>query len=94
VDRAKIHTGHTVLIQAGAGASVIFAVQLARLSGQKYSPRVAGEKASRGEISEPSDRLSRRLSRGIRSAHTEGKGFDIVYDTGWRGKSGRFVYGG
>src|SRR5262247_4947115 len=82
VDRAKIHTGQTVLIQAGAGGVGHIAVQLARAFGAKVFATVSPEKKqvveNFGAI--PIDYRAASVEEYV-AAHTEGKGFDIVYDT-------------
>jgi len=82
VDRAKVHTGQTVLIQAGVGGVGHIAVQLARAFGAKVFATVSPEKKqvveNFGAI--PIDYRAASVEEYV-AAHTEGKGFDIVYDT-------------
>jgi len=82
VDRAKVHTGQTVLIHAGAGGVGHIAVQLARAYGAKVFATVSPEKKSIVERfgATPIDYRSSTAEDYV-SASTEGKGFDIVYDT-------------
>src|SRR5499427_7283129 len=82
VDRAKIHTGHTVLIQAGAGGVGHMAVQLARAFGARVFATVSPEKKHVVEHfgAIPIDYRAASVEEYV-AAHTEGKGFDIVYDT-------------
>ena len=82
VDRARVHTGQTMLIQAGAGGVGHIAVQLARAFGAKVFATVSQEKKkvveNFGAI--PIDYRAVSVEEYV-AAHTEGKGFDIVYDT-------------
>jgi len=82
VDRAKIHPGHTVLIQAGAGGVGHMAVQLARAFGAKVFATVSPEKKHVVEHfgAIPIDYRAASVEEYV-AAHTEGNGFDIVYDT-------------
>ena len=83
VDRAGVHAGQKVLVHGGAGGVGHIAVQIARASGAEVfatgSAARAGlyQAARRGR-----DRLPRRCRWRITSpAHSDGRGFDIVYDT-------------
>ena len=82
IDQAKVHAGQTVLIHAGAGGVGHIAVQLAHAFGAKVFATVSPEKKRIVEDfgATPIDYRSSSVEEYI-AAHTEGKGFDIVYDT-------------
>jgi NADPH2:quinone reductase len=81
VDRAHVRAGQTVLVHAGAGGVGYAAVQIALSYGAKVFTTVSEDKRSIVEklgaiaidrYEPPSDYIP---------AHTDGEGFDIVYDT-------------
>jgi len=82
VDRAMVHADQTVLIHAGAGGVGHIAAQLARAYGAKIFATVSPEKKhiveEFGAI--PIDYHSSSVEDYV-AASTEGRGFDIVYDT-------------
>ena len=82
VDRAKVHAGQNVLIHAGAGGVGHIAVQIAVAFGANVFATVSPEKKSvvEGFGAVPIDYRSASVEEYV-AAHTEGKGFDIVYDT-------------
>jgi NADPH2:quinone reductase len=82
VDRAKVHTGQTVLIHAGAGGVGHIAVQIAVAFGARVFATVSPDKKSivEGFGAAPIDYRSASVEEYV-AAHTEGRGFDIVYDT-------------
>jgi NADPH:quinone reductase-like Zn-dependent oxidoreductase len=82
VDRAGVHMGQTVLIHAGAGGVGHVAVQIARAYGAKVFATVSPEKKSiaEGFGAIPIDYRSASVEEYV-AAKTDGKGFDIVYDT-------------
>jgi NADPH2:quinone reductase len=82
VDRAEVHVGQTVLIHAGAGGVGHIAVQLARANGAKVFATVSPDKKKIVEDfgATPIDYRSSSVEEYV-AANTEGKGFDIVYDT-------------
>jgi len=82
VDRAKVHEDHTVLIHAGAGGVGYIAIQIAKAHGAKVFATVSTEKKKVVEDlgASPIDYRSTSVE-GYLNAFTEGKGFDIVYDT-------------
>jgi NADPH:quinone reductase len=82
VDRAKVHAGQTVLIHAGAGGVGHIAVQIARAYGAEVFTTVSPEKKKIVEEfgATPIDYRSSSVEDYV-AANTEGKGFDIVYDT-------------
>jgi len=81
VDRAKVHAGQTVLVHAGAGGVGYAAVQIALAYGAKVFATVSEDK--RGIIdglgATAIDRYT-TVEEYVRE-HTDGEGFDIVYDT-------------
>jgi NADPH:quinone reductase len=82
VDRAKVHTDQTVLIHAGAGGVGHIAVQIARAFGAEVFATVSPDKAHlvEGFGAAAIDYRSSSVEEYV-AASTEGKGFDIVYDT-------------
>jgi NADPH2:quinone reductase len=82
VDRAQVHAGQKVLIHAGAGGVGHVAVQIAHAAGAEVFATVSAEKMAIVErfgatpINYQNTTLDEYLSR-----HTNGEGFDIVYDT-------------
>ncbi|WP_213805085.1 zinc-dependent alcohol dehydrogenase family protein [Granulicella sp. dw_53] len=82
VDRAKVHAGQAVLIHAGAGGVGHIAIQIARAYGAKVFATVSPGKRSLVEDlgAIPIDYRSSSVEEYV-AANTEGKGFDIVYDT-------------
>jgi NADPH2:quinone reductase len=82
VDRAKVHAGQTVLVHAGAGGIGHVALQIAQAFGAKVFATVSPEKRSVVEAfgASPIDYRSLSVEQYV-AAHTDGKGFDVVYDT-------------
>ncbi len=82
VDRAKVHADQTVLIHAGAGGVGHIAVQLARAYGAEVFATVSPEKKKIVEDfgATPIDYRSSSVEEYV-AASTNGKGFDIIYDT-------------
>jgi NADPH:quinone reductase len=82
VDRVKVRAGQTVLIHGGAGGVGHIAVQIARAYGAKVFATVSPEKKNIVESigATPIDYRYSPVEEYV-SACTEGKGFDIVYDT-------------
>ena len=81
VDRANVHRGQTALIQAGAGGVGYAAVQIALARGAKVYATVSADKRALIE-----DLGAVAIDRDIPvkeyvAEHTEGEGFDVVYDT-------------
>lgn len=82
VDRAKVHSGQKVLVHAGAGGVGHIAVQLAKAFGAKVYATVSGGKQHIVEQLGATAIDYRVLSTEQYVAlHTEGQGFDVVYDT-------------
>jgi NADPH:quinone reductase len=82
IDRAKVHTGQTVLIHAGAGGVGHIAIQIACAYGAKVFATVSTEKKKIVEDfgATPIDYRSISVEDYV-AATGGGKGFDIVYDT-------------
>lgn len=82
VDRAAVHAGQTVLIHAGAGGVGHVAVQIARAYGAEVFATVSPEKKTIVENfgATPIDYRASSVEQYV-TAFTQGKGFDIVYDT-------------
>jgi len=82
VDRAQVREGQTVLIHAGAGGVGYVAIQIALAFGAKVLATVSPEKQKFVEDlhATPIDYRSSSVEEYV-AAFTEGKGFDIVYDT-------------
>ena len=82
VDRAHVHAGQKVLIHAGAGGVGHVAVQVAHAAGAEVFATVSAEKIAIAErfgataINYQNTPLEEYLAE-----HTNGEGFDIVYDT-------------
>ena len=82
VDRAKVCAGQTVLVHAGAGGVGHVAVQLARAYGARVFATVSAEKKQIVEDfgATAIDYRSCSVDKYVEEM-TEGKGFDIVFDT-------------
>ena len=82
VDRAKVHEKQTVLIHAGAGGVGYMAIQIAQAYGATVFATVSPDKRKIVEDLGVSaiDYRSTSVEEYV-NACTEGKGFDIVYDT-------------
>jgi NADPH:quinone reductase len=82
VDRAEVHAGQQVLVHAGAGGVGHIAVQLAQALGAEVFATVSADKQhvvkDLGATSIDYRTLSAEQYVAI---HTEGQGFDVVYDT-------------
>jgi NADPH:quinone reductase-like Zn-dependent oxidoreductase len=82
VDRARVHAGHSVLIHAGAGGVGHVAIQVARAFGAEVFATVSPSKRKIVEDfgAVPVDYRAASVEEYVASC-TQGKGFDIVYDT-------------
>lgn len=82
VDRAKVHAGQKVLIHAGAGGVGHISVQLAKAYGAEVFATVSPEKQHivTGYGATPIDYRTLSTDQYV-ELHTNGEGFDIVYDT-------------
>ena len=82
VDRARVGAGHKVLVHGGAGGVGHVAVQIARAFGAQVSatesPRRLSTVAELGAT--PIDFTASTVEEYV-AEHTEGQGFDVVYDT-------------
>ncbi len=81
VDRAKIHSGQTVLIHAGAGGVGYAATQIAVAYGATVFTTVSENKR---RIVEAVGAIAIDRSSPVQEyvdEHTAGEGFDVVYDT-------------
>ena len=82
VDRAEVHEGQKVLVHAGAGGVGHIAVQLAKVFGAEVFATVSAGKQHVVEEFGATTIDYRTLSAEQYVAlHTEGQGFDVVYDT-------------
>jgi NADPH2:quinone reductase len=81
VDRVKLESGKTVLVIGGAGGVGHMAVQIAVARGAKVFATDSAAKAEylRGLGAVPVDRA--QSIDAIVAEHSDGKGFDVVYDT-------------
>lgn len=81
VDRAAVHSGQTVFIHAGAGGVGYAAVQIALAFGAKVFTTVSDDKRSIvEELGAIAIHRQSRVEEYV-AEHTDGDGFDIVYDT-------------
>jgi NADPH2:quinone reductase len=82
VDRAGVHADQKVLIHAGAGGVGHIAVQIARAFGANVFATVSPEKTKivEGLGAVSIDYRSNSVEQYV-AEHTNGQGFDIVYDT-------------
>src|SRR5580698_5550943 len=81
VDRASVYAGQTVLVHAGAGGVGYAAVQIALAYGAKVFATVSDDKRS---IVEAVGAIAIDRHAAVDdyvAEHTDGAGFDIVYDT-------------
>ena len=82
IDRAQVHPGQKVLVHAGAGGVGHIVVQLAVAHGAEVFATVSPAKSDivKNYGATPIDYRSMSVEEYVR-AHTNGLGFDIVYDT-------------
>jgi NADPH:quinone reductase-like Zn-dependent oxidoreductase len=82
VDRAQVHAAQKVLIHAGAGGVGHIAIQVARTFGAEVFATVSPDKRKIVEDFGATPIDYRKLSvEEYVAGNTDGKGFDIVYDT-------------
>jgi NADPH2:quinone reductase len=82
VDRAHVAPGHTVLVHGGAGGVGHIAVQLAAVFGATvFATGSADQQAAIGALNATAIDYRAQSVDQYMSQHTDGKGFDIVYDT-------------
>ncbi len=82
IDRAKVKKGDKVLVHAGAGGVGHIVVQLAKIFGADVYATVSPQKASIAKSfgATTIDYTTESVEDYV-NKYTEGKGFDIVYDT-------------
>ena len=82
VDRAKLSSGQKVLIHGGAGGVGHMAVQIAKAFGAEVYATASGEglEKVRGLGATAIDYKTQTVEEYV-DKHTNGEGFDIVYDT-------------
>jgi NADPH:quinone reductase len=82
VDRANVRTGQKVLIQGGAGGVGHIAVQIAHARGAEVFVTVSAEHKATAERfgATAIDYRTTSVDEYV-AAHTDGEGFDIIYDT-------------
>ncbi|MBC3478033.1 zinc-dependent alcohol dehydrogenase family protein [Pseudomonas taiwanensis] len=82
VDRAKVSAGKSVLVQGGAGGVGNMVVQIAAAFGAKVYGTTTDEKRSYVERFGGTgiNYMTTSVDQYV-AEHTEGKGFDIIYDT-------------
>jgi NADPH2:quinone reductase len=82
VDRAKVHEGQKVLVQAGAGGVGHIVVQLAKAFGAEVFATVSADKRHVVEAfgTTAIDYHSLSTEQYV-ALYTEGQGFDVIYDT-------------
>lgn len=82
VDRARVGPGQKVLIHGGAGGVGHIAVQLAKARGAEvYATGTAAQfEMIQGHGATPIDYQAMTVAQYV-ERHTDGKGFDVVYDT-------------
>jgi NADPH2:quinone reductase len=82
VDRAHITSGQTVLVKGGAGGVGSMAIQIARAFGATVFATDAGVRShiSKQLGATPIDHQQMQVEEYV-TAHTAGRGFDVVYDT-------------
>jgi NADPH2:quinone reductase len=82
VDRARVRAGQSVLVQGGAGGVGHVAVQLARALGARVFATAGADNHTYIESigATPIDYRTMRVEQYV-DAHTDGAGFDVVFDT-------------
>lgn len=82
VDRARVHAGQKVLIHGGVGGVGHIAVQIAKACGADVYATVSAKDAAEAVNygGTPIDYRAKSVEDYV-AAHTDGEGFDIVYDT-------------
>jgi NADPH:quinone reductase-like Zn-dependent oxidoreductase len=82
VDRAGIQSGQTVLVQGGAGGVGHVAVQIARAFGAAvWATDSADKKAVVEQLGATAIDYRAETVEAYVARHTQGRGFDLVYDT-------------
>lgn len=82
IDRAKVKKGDKVLVHAGAGGVGHMVVQLAKIFGADVYATVSSQKADivKGFGATSIDYKTETVENYV-NQYTDGKGFDIIYDT-------------
>lgn len=81
IDRAKIQSGQTVLVQGGAGGVGHIAVQIARALGARvFATGSIGDKTYIEQLGATFIDYKRPVADYV-TEHTAGNGFELVYDT-------------
>jgi NADPH2:quinone reductase len=82
VDRAAVHAGQKVLVQGGAGGVGQIALQLARAFGaETFGSASASHRAFLERLGAKTIDYREEAVESYVARHTDGRGFDIVYDT-------------
>ena len=84
IERAKIRSGQTVLIYGGTGGVGHIAVQLAKSCGAKVYATISNSEKAAIVRQLGADEVINYRQQSVESfinEHTDGKGFDIVFDT-------------
>lgn len=82
VDRAHVHAGQTVLVKGGAGGVGHMAIQIALSRGATvYATESGGRAALVEELGAIAIDSNEIAVEDYVAAHTQGRGFDVVYDT-------------
>jgi len=82
VDRARVKTGSKVLVHGGAGGVGHIAVQIARAFGAEvYATGEASQRAAIENYGATAIDFRTSTVDNYVAQHTDGEGFDIVYDT-------------
>lgn len=83
-DRAQIRAGQSVLVHGGTGGVGHIGVQLAKLAGAKVFATVSSDEKAQLAKALGADAVinyRRQLVEEYVAQHTNGKGFDVVFDT-------------
>jgi NADPH2:quinone reductase len=82
VDRANVHAGQRVLVHAGAGGVGYIAIQIAKAFGAEVFATVSAEKEEIvRQLGVTTIDYRAQTADQYVANHTNGEGFDIVYDT-------------
>lgn len=83
VDRARVSAGQKVLVQGGAGGVGHVAIQIAKAFGAEvYATGAAAKKPLIERLGVVAIDYREKTAEQYVAEYTEGRGFDIVYDTG------------
>ena len=84
IDRAKVQSGQKVLVYGGTGGVGHIGVQLAKWAGAEVYATVSSEAKAKIALSLGVDATINYSDTSVEefvARHTEGKGFDVVFDT-------------